>query len=423
VAGQERRDIRVFSHPSEMKEPIMMGALNATIIRGKEIFAFEYNAGFLESDAVFEIDPNLRLYKGPQYLREDERNFGIFLDSSPDRWGRALMDRREAMKARAEERSPRRLRESDYLLGVFDESRMGALRFKTDEEGPFLDHDTRHPTPPMTSLRELEHAVFELEQGVSMDDDEYLKRLSLLIAPGSSLGGARPKASVKSEKNHLWIAKFPSKNDETDIGAWEYLVQRLALRCNIDMAESRAEKYFSDQTTFVTKRFDRDDKGRRKHFFSAMTLLGYQDGADAQSGVSYLELLELILSRGSNVEYDLEQLWRRIVFSICISNTDDHLRNHGFLLKKHGLVLSPAYDINPNPKGYGLNLNIDENDNRLNTDIARSVAPLFRLSNSKASEIIGEIKEVVSGWSAEAEKLKISRKEIELMVPAFLPDS
>ena len=420
ATDQQRKEILVYSHPSLLQEPILMGTLSATVVRGKEIFAFEYNSAFLESDSVFEIDPNLKLYKGPQYLSEEERNFGIFLDSSPDRWGRVLMDRREAIKAQLEERPPRRLMESDYLLGVYDESRMGALRFKTDTEWPFLNNDPDYSTPPMTSLRELERATNELEEDRSLDDKEYLKRLSLLIAPGSSLGGARPKASVISEEGHLWITKFPSKNDEFDVGAWEYLIYKLALKCKVDMAKSRAETFYSDQTTFMTKRFDRDKNGNRYHFFSAMTLLGYQDGADAQAGVSYLELLELIITRGSNVDYDTEQLWRRIVFNIMVSNTDDHLRNHGFFLKNHGITLSPAYDINPNPKGYGLNLNIDENDNRLDTEIARTVAPFFRLSDSEAVEIINEMKHTVSGWKTEAEKLHISRAEIERMAPAFI---
>jgi len=246
--------------------------------------------------------------------------------------------------------------------------------------------------------------------------------LSLLIAPGSSLGGARPKASVKDENNDLWIAKFPSKNDEVDVGAWEHLVHHLAIRCKIDMAQSRAETFYSEKTTFLTKRFDRDKPDKRIHFFSAMTMLGYQDGADAQSGVSYLELADLIMRRGSNVEYDLEQLWRRIVFSICVSNTDDHLRNHGFLLKRNGFMLSPAYDINPDPKGYGLNLNIDEQDNSLNTEVARTVAPFFRISDPEAVEIIDEIKEVVSTWQREAKKLNISREEVSIMASAFLPN-
>lgn len=421
ATNQQRKEILVYSHPSPLQEPILMGTLSATIVRGKEIFAFEYSIGFLESESAFEIDPNLKLYKGLQYLSEEERNFGIFLDSSPDRWGRLLMDRREAVKARLEDRQGRRLMESDYLLGVYDESRMGALRFKSDIDGPFLDDDSTHSTPPMTWLRELERAANEFEEDTSLDDKAYLKRLSLLIAPGSSLGGARPKASVLSEDGDLWIAKFPSKNDAFDVGAWEYVIYKLALKCKVDMARSIAAKFYSNQTTFLTKRFDRDENGNRYHFFSAMTLLGYQDGADAQAGVSYLELVELLQARGANISYDLEQLWRRIMFSICVSNTDDHLRNHGFILTRNGLVLSPAYDINPNPHGYGLTLNIDEQDNRLQRDIAFSVAPFFRLSQTKATQIAKEIEQVVKGWRTEAEKLQISKREIDEMSSAFLP--
>ncbi len=419
MAWQDSKVIQIFSHPSDLLEPLLMGTLRADIVRGKEIFSFEYDPGFLKSDAVFELDPGLKLYRGTQYLREDERNFGMFLDSSPDRWGRVLMDRNEALKATKEKRSPRLLMESDYLLGVFDESRMGALRFKTDKDGSFKNDDPRQAVPPMTSLRALERAVFEFEHAVSRDDEQYSAGLSLLLAPGSSLGGARPKASVKSETGHLWIAKFPSKNDNEDSGAWEYLLYRLALNCRIVMAESSADRFLSNKTTFLTKRFDRDDKNRRRHFFSAMTLLGYQDGADYQSGVSYLELVELILSRGSNVNDDLEQLWRRIVFNILVGNTDDHLRNHGFLLKDAGLALSPAYDLNPNPKGVGLHLNIDEQDNRLDTEIARSVTHFFRISASRSSEIISEMKKVVSLWRSEAGKIGMSSDEMEVMSSAF----
>lgn len=421
ATNQQRKQILVYSHPSLLPDPVLMGTLSATVVRGKEVFAFEYNVDFLESESVFEMDPNLRLYKGLQYLSEEERNFGIFLDCSPDRWGRVLMDRREAVKARFEARPGRRLMESDYLLGVYDELRMGALRFKTDVDGPFLDNDSAHSTPPMTSLRELERAAKEFEEDISLDDKEYVKRLSLLIAPGSSLGGARPKASVLSERGHVWIAKFPGKNDEFDVGAWEYVIYKLALKSKIDMAKSKADTFYSNKTTFMTKRFDRDDNGRRYHFFSAMTLLGYQDGADAHAGVSYLELVELLQARGANVSYDLEQLWRRILFSVCVSNTDDHLRNHGFILTNRGLRLSPAYDINPNPKGYGLTLNIDEQDNRLDKEIVLSVAPFFRVSHTAATQIINEIEQVVKSWRKEAVELNVSAREIEEMSSAFLP--
>jgi len=416
---KKQNKIFVYTDGHELQEPMLMGTLSISEIRGKEIFSFSYDSNFLKSNRAFAIDPDLRLYEGPQYLPEGQSNFGIFLDSSPDRWGRLLMDRREAVKAKEENRSRKRLRESDYLLGVYDESRMGALRFKTDPEGPFLDNDHRHATPPWTSLRELEHASLNLEDDENFDSEQYRHNLALLVAPGSSLGGARPKATVKAPNGSLWIAKFPSKQDEIDQGAWEYVVYQLAQQCGIQMAESRAETFYSRRHTFLTKRFDRDNKGNRVHFFSAMTLLGYQDGTDARSGVSYLELVELIMQRGANVDADLEQLWRRIVFNICVSNTDDHLRNHGFILTNKGLQLSPAFDINPDPKGYGLNLNIDEQSNALDLDLALKVSPYFRLDEQQARKIASDIKKAVRQWRPIAESLSISKREQQQMQPAF----
>ena len=416
---RDKKDIFVYTHGIGQAEPVLMGQLTVSLVRGKEIYSFEYDPDFLETDFTFEIDPNLGLYTGTQYPPEDHPNFGIFLDSAPDRWGRVLMDRRETAQAKLEERPGRKLMDSDYLLGVFDESRMGALRFKTDPDGPFLDDDLQHATPPITSLRELEHASLDLEDDDKFGSKEYLKQLALLVAPGSSLGGARPKASVKDTDGALWIAKFPSRNDDTDQGAWEFVVYQLAKDCGIWMAESQAEVFYSDRHTFLTRRFDRDQNDNRIHFFSAMTLLGYRDGADEQQGVSYLELVDLIVSRGSEVDKDLEQLWRRIVFSICVSNTDDHLRNHGFLLTEQGLRLSPAYDVNPNPKGHGLTLNIDEKDNALNLDLAREVAPYFRLETDQSEQIISEIVRAVSRWEKIADSLSLSRREKSEMAPAF----
>jgi serine/threonine-protein kinase HipA len=417
--GQSEKEIYVYSHGEGMSDPVLMGTLSVSEVRGKEICSFTYEKDYLHLDAAFAMDPNLRLYEGPQYAPDTQSNFGIFLDSSPDRWGRVLMERREAVRAKAEDRPPARLMESDYLLGVHDASRMGALRFKTDPEGPFLDNDDRHATPPMTSLRALEHASLELEGDDDFNSEQYKRNLALLIAPGSSLGGARPKASVQDPDGRLWIAKFPSRNDDVDQGAWEYVIYQLACDCGITMAESQAEVYYSDCHTFLTKRFDRTDAGGRLHFFSAMTLLGYQDGADGSNGVSYLELVDLLMQRGSEPETDLRQLWRRIVFNICVSNTDDHLRNHGFMLRDGGLRLSPAYDINPEPRGHGLNLNIDEHNNALDLDLALSVAKYFRLNEEEAQAIIEEVKTSVGNWRSVARSLGISKREISQMAPAF----
>jgi serine/threonine-protein kinase HipA len=365
------------------------------------------------------LDPRLQLYSGLHYLNEEHDNFGIFLDSSPDRWGRILMRRREAAIARNENRAENKLFETDYLLGVYDGHRMGALRFKIEEDGPFLNDNKHMASPPWTSLRELEQISLRLEDDDVIDDPEYLKWLSMLIAPGASLGGARPKASIVDNNGSLWIAKFPSRNDQGDIGGWEIVTYELAVLAGITMAESKAQKFSSDYYTFLTKRFDRGNDGQRIHFASAMTILGYTDGQDHVDGASYLELVDFIQNNGANVEQDLEQLWRRIVFSICITNTDDHLRNHGFLLKNDGWVLSPAYDINPIENGAGLKLNISDTDNSLDLNLALEVSEYFRLSDKRASEIIDEILNVVAGWKEVAKKYGISRAEQELKAIAF----
>lgn len=241
----------------------------------------------------------------------------------------------------------------------------------------------------------------------------------MLIAPGASLGGARPKASIINEDGSLWIAKFPSRNDKGDIGGWEIVTYELAIMAGITMAESKVQKFSSDYYTFITKRFDRTDNGERLHFASAMTMLGYTDGQDHEDGASYLELVEFLQTNGAQVDQDLEELWRRIVFSICVTNTDDHLRNHGFMLTEGGWVLSPAYDINPIETGTGLKLNISDEDNALDLDLAMEVCEFFRLSEERAGEIIEEVKAAVRNWRDIADKYGISRTEQELKALAF----
>jgi len=416
-----KRSIIVYADWDGLETPQLMGVLFTELLRGKEIFSFEYDNGWLNSDNAQLLDPDLQLYAGLHYLNDDiKTNFGLFLDSSPDRWGRILMRRREAAMARLEERKEQNLFETDYLLGVYDGHRMGALRFKLEIDGPFLNDNKELASPPWTSIRELEQISLRLEDEDVVNDPEYLNWLNMLVAPGSSLGGARPKASVVDTDNNLWIAKFPSQNDISDIGGWEIVTYELALLAGIDMANSQAKKFTSNYHTFLTKRFDRDENGNRIHFASAMTLLGYTDGQDYTDGVSYLELVEFISNNGSNAESDLKQLWRRIVFSICVSNTDDHLRNHGFILTNKGWILSPAYDINPVERGTGLKLNISENDNALDLNLVLEVSTYFRLENDEAVNIINEVKQAVSNWKIVADKLGISRAEQELKAKAFL---
>jgi serine/threonine-protein kinase HipA len=416
--NQNERKIRVYGDWQELRQPIMIGILTAVRIRGKEVFSFEYEKEWLQSN-YSQLDPDLQFFSGRQYLNDDKANFGMFMDSSPDRWGRLLMRKREAALARKEQRKENMLFETDYLLGVYDEHRMGALRFKLEENTPFLNDNRQMAAPPFTSLRELEQASLKLEENNSIEDPEYINWLNMLMAPGSSLGGARPKASVVDTNQQLWIAKFPSNYDDKNVGAWEMVLNDLAKQADINVADAFIEKFGSRHHTFITKRFDRKHN-QRLHFASAMTLLGYTDGADYQEGISYLHLAEFIIRNGVNVENDLEELWTRIVFNICVSNTDDHLRNHGFLFTPKGWTLSPAYDINPNEKGTGLKLNISEHDNALEVDLALIVVPYFRIKPEKAKEIVATVKKVVSTWQTVANKYKISRNEQELMRRAFL---
>lgn len=415
--AKEKKKILVYANWQDIKEPGLMGALTAVTGRGRESFSFEYNEAWLQSGFSQMIDPDLQMYSGAYYPRDDKENFGVILDSCPDRWGRVLMQRREAVLARIQKRPVEKLLESDFLLGVFDGHRMGALRFKTEVEGPFLNDNKEMATPPWTSLGELEDASLKFEEG-NIDDPDYVKWINMLIAPGSSLGGARPKASVIDKQHHLWIAKFPSRNDDKDVAAWEMVVKELAMTAGINIAEGRLQKFNNNYHTYLTKRFDRTTDGARIHFASAMTLLGYVDGENSNDA-SYLELVEFIVRHGSNVAADLEELWRRIVFSICVKNTDDHLRNHGFLLNNSGWSLSPAYDINPNEFGKGLHLNISADDNSLDLDLALEVAGIFRLTAQRASQIIKEITNTICSWKKLATQYKISKAEQERMSTAF----
>ncbi len=414
----DKKNILVYANWKGMADPVQMGNLVATPVKGKETFSFEYKKDWLQSGFNLTIDPDLQYYSGRFFPRDEKLNFGVFLDSCPDRWGRVLMDRREAVLAKAENRNRQTLFESDYLLGVFDLHRMGALRFKFEDDGDFLNEDRRMSIPPWTSLRELEHACKMFEED-SISDKEQLKWINLLLAPGASLGGARPKASVLDQTNNLWIAKFPSIKDEKNVGAWEFVAFSLAKKCGLNIAEGELKKFSNKSHTFLTKRFDRNEKGQRIHFASAMTMLGHLDSADHAGGVSYLEIVEFLIRNGADTDNDLEELWRRIVFNISIKNTDDHLRNHGFLLTEKGWRLSPAFDVNPNEFGSGLSLNISETDNALDFDLAISVAEYFRLSKVKANKIIRQTKEAVSEWRKVAQGVGISKAEQDRMSIAF----
>ncbi|MFA7270180.1 MAG: type II toxin-antitoxin system HipA family toxin [Sterolibacterium sp.] len=378
---------------------------------------FRYDVRWLaQQDIAFSIDPQLMLDAGPFFPKPEAGNFGIFLDSSPDRWGQTLMRRREALRAKDDNRAAQTLYSWDFLLGVQDITRQGALRFRFKDSADFLACEAL-AAPPVTSLAELASIAKELTRKDINDLDNLRRWLAVLVAPGASLGGARPKANFQEKDGSFWIAKFPSHDDNRDIGAWEGVAWWLARQAGIDMPEAKVIRLGrSDYHTYCVRRFDRID-GRRRFYASAMTLLG----KDTSEGTSYLELAEVLIKRGdaNHLQADLEQLFRRVAFNVAIGNRDDHLRNHGFILGPRGWRLAPAFDVNPNiDKGEHV-LNIDDADNRPSLRTVLSTALFYRLSSEHAERIVAEIADVVGGWESAARKAGISRADIELTASAI----
>lgn len=393
----------------------LVGTMYVSQTRGKEFYSFEYNENWLEHKKML-LDPDLQLYKGRQYITDDKNIFGVFADSCPDRWGRRLMKRKEEIRAKREGVKPEKLLESDYLLGVYDEARMGGLRFKTELEGNFLSDDKEFATPPWTSLRELEQASIAFENDTDSLNEKWLKQL---LAPGSSLGGARPKASVMAQDGSLWIAKFPSKHDDFNSGAWEMVAHELAAMFELNVPEAKIEKFSKLGNTFLVKRFDRKGS-QRVHFSSAMTMLGKKDGADMADGSSYLEIVSFLKANGVRPQADLVELWKRIVLSMAVSNTDDHFRNHGFILSEDGWELSPLYDVNPDIYGEYLSLNVDSYNADISFDLAIESAKYYGLDKDEAVRLVALIKDIVrNNWQKLAKKYAIGRSEIDRMKAAF----
>ncbi|WP_260962760.1 type II toxin-antitoxin system HipA family toxin [Pseudomonas citri] len=415
--------IAVYADWESLGGPRRLGLLHARKTRSADVFEFEYDVAALSDPALnfISLDPRIQLFEGRQFPGQHQSRFGVFADSSPDRWGQLLMKRRLERDIR-DGLLPKgsKLFESDYLLGVHDLYRVGAIRYRLNDEGNFLDDRDGVAAPPFVELRALEQASRALENDPDNTSLHGRQWLRMLIAPGGSLGGARPKASVADEKGHLWIAKFPSTRDEYDVGAWEMVLNALANHCGLRVATGIARRYASDHHCFMVKRFDRTEQGGRLHFASAMTMTDRVDGDDASTGASYLELAEVLIEHGSQTKADLRELWSRIVFNILVSNTDDHLRNHGFILDPgRGWRLSAAYDMNPVPHADGLKLNITDADNALDLELALEVAEYFRVGQTDAREIIAQFQEVVSQWPTLAAALGLSKREQDNMAPAF----
>jgi serine/threonine-protein kinase HipA len=398
----------------------LIGYLTLSKSRSGDAIRFDYDDSWLANKTPlppFDLEPSLGAFPGPHHPPADNTLFGIFRDISPDRWGRVLMERREIQRAKSEARPARTLLEWDFLLGVADEGRMGALRLRNPAAREFVA-DSEFPVPPVTRLRELETIVAELEKPDAEDQPEYRTWLLQLTAPGTSLGGARPKASYVDTDGSMWLAKFPASDDRRDIGNWEYLAARLAARCGIVMPESRIHAFSNRGHTFAVQRFDRAG-GSRRLYASAMTLAGRREGEPA----SYLDIAEVIETRGEHgkIAADLEQLYRRILFSILIGNRDDHLRNHGFLRGQNGWMLSPAFDVNPNPDKAEHTLAIDEADPTPTTATLIASRDYYRLGLARSQEIENEIRSVVASWKAEAARLGIAGREIAALDPVIVP--
>jgi serine/threonine-protein kinase HipA len=392
--------------------PHLVGRLWGRVRKNRESATFEYDVAWLEHPARFSLEPALQLGPGPYHTSADTPMFGAIGDSAPDRWGRALMRRVERRRAEQEGQAPRTLREIDYLLLVDDEARQGALRFAEREGGPFVREEGARRIPPVVELPKLLSAAERVVEEKDTDED-----LRLLIAPGSSLGGARPKASVRDTGGDLAIAKFPRRDDEFNIVVWEAVALSLARQASIDVPAGRIETV-ADRPVLLLRRFDRDG-ARRIPFLSAMSMLGSQD----KETRSYLEIVDALRQHGAAPKDDMAELWRRLVFNILISNTDDHLRNHGFLYEgRNGWRLSPAYDLNPVPtdiKPRILTTAITEDDNTASLALATEVAPYFELDAGEARAVAAEVGKAVSGWSAEAARHGLTKAEIERMASAF----
>lgn len=398
------------------ERPTLIGTLRVINARGRERVSFEYDAGWRKHPKRFELEPGLPLTPGQQFPPPNKALHNVFSDCAPDRWGRYLVVRREKRASEKEQRGARQLFESDYLLGIHDVVRMGALRFRERDKGagPYLA-DGGTSVPPLIDLRKLQHAAARVDAHQDTEED-----LALVFAPGSSLGGARPKAVVREPEGRTLVAKFERDNDPYPIIRWEALTLELAERAGVQVPDHRLEEE-DGKAILLMDRFDRAGE-LRIPFISALTMVGASDGEEH----SYLEIADGISQHGAHPNEDLQELWRRLVFNILVSNTDDHLRNHGFLRDAAGWVLSPAYDMNPVPADVGprvLSLSVDMyGDRTASLQLAMDNAGYYGLSADRAKEIAGEVAGAVKTWSDLTNRYGIGATQRDYMASAFEHD-
>ena len=394
--------------------PVFVGRLWCRMRGGRQSATFEYDAGWLGHPERFAIDPALPLTAtvGPFHTDREVPLFGGMSDSAPDRWGRMLLRRAERRRARRNDLAPRALSEADVLLSVDDDARQGALRFAVEPDGPFLAAPQPSRIPPLVELRRFLASAERVTGDRESDED-----LRLLIGPGSSLGGARPKAAVRMPDGALAIAKFPHTDDDRNLVVWEAVALSLAERAGIETPSWRIRSV-AGKAVLIVDRFDRRG-GERIPFLSAMSLVGAAD----REAHSYLEIADALRQHGARPRQDLAQLWRRIVFNVLISNTDDHLRNHGFLYEGQlGWRLSPAYDLNPTPTDVRprvLSTSIGFDDPVASLDLALDTAGSYGLDLAAVRRIAGEVGIAVAAWRETAGQLGATHRDIDRLASAF----
>ena len=405
------RTLFIYADFDWLEKPLLLGELGYESLRGSDSYSFKYDNSWLRQYGSLFLSADINNYPGWQYTQPERDIFGCFSDALPDRWGRLLLNRREQILATEEHRPVCKLSSFDYLIGIDDFSRMGGFRFKASQDGEFINCEESLRIPPLTDIHTLVSASMEIEKSEELNRLPEKKWLQQLVHPGTSLGGARPKAVVVNDEGRLCMAKFPSRNDDYDVGLWEHHSHLLAKEAGVIAAETGVVDTGGQYHTLFSKRFDRTADGRRKHFASAMTLLGLTDGCDAKTGNGYLDIVDFILQNCCDVEANLRQLYRRVAFNIAIGNSDDHFRNHGFLLTPKGWTLSPAYDMNPTLNDYQA-LMINSTTNQADLNILLYSSDEYMIGRKEAETIIEEVKSGVRQWKYIANRLGITKREM-----------
>ena len=406
------KKITVYADFGFLATPQEIGILGYERVRGKDHFVFEYSHEWLKQHGGIVLSGDMMNVPSLQHPRGTDSVFGFVKDSFPDRWGRLLLNRRERLKAQVEGRPVRMLTNYDYLTGIEDFTRMGGIRYKEEDSDGFINVSEKYLVPPIESLRALCDACHEIESAEERNELPEQRWLDQLIDPGTSLGGARPKANVIDNDGKLYVAKFPSKKDLENTELIEHFSHRLAAKAGINVAQTRTIKISKDRDLLLSERFDRTADGRRIHFASAMSLLGLEDGAGSSTGNGYLDIVDFILQGCVDVQQNLRELYRRVAFNVMFGNTDDHFRNHGFLLTPKGWTLSPAYDINPGTKLHQCLL-IDQYTEQSDVNTLLHASGSYMLEQQEASDIIEEVRTAIKAWRKTATELQISHKTLE----------